>query len=544
MTREYDTRRPRLPNRMTRQSRIPQHRQRSGRRKPADLQQQLGNRGSQEWVALQTSLTVGLPGDSYEREAEVAAEHVVRRRPIARISGLVNADQLRGLPGRRRRATQELLVSPSLETVIRRNKGLGQTLPVHVREAMEEAFQLDFSRTRIHTDAQSGRLNQSLNARAFTMGQDIFFGQGKYNPNSRQGKKLLAHELTHVVQQQGGTRIPETFNGSARSADLSSFTQQNQKSTAKGADALPRETVRPSLRTSDGIIQLSLDELNQKRRRVGIRGEFETLPATVSEMRDGAMYYDPSDPQLEALCQKRVVDREIRRYGNLQYIVGYGEYKIIFRFGDAAYNATDQDFLAMYRHERVHQSQYQALRRVDFDIARQNRALSDRISRWTSADQRSNILGQMVQMDTVTSEHGTRSRRQAITRATGNDWTNRSNMEVIAHATAFAQSIRAIDAAMNQLRQLVVRIPSIGGTPGWSYDEADQQSKESTIEIVLSAVARRANSVQIFNTRILRDLDLSTQQAGQPTRFLVDLQAHCHQDPRRTGWLLPDPEFL
>ena len=69
---------------------------------------------------------------------------------------------------------------------------------------MEQAFGADFSGVKVHTDGQSDQLNQSIQARAFTTGQDIFFRQGQYDPGSKGGQELLAHELTHVVQQNGG----------------------------------------------------------------------------------------------------------------------------------------------------------------------------------------------------------------------------------------------------------------------------------------------------------------------------------------------------
>jgi hypothetical protein len=69
---------------------------------------------------------------------------------------------------------------------------------------MESAFGTDFGGVRVHTDSSADSLNQALSARAFTTGQDIFFRQGEYSPGSSSGKELLAHELTHVVQQTGG----------------------------------------------------------------------------------------------------------------------------------------------------------------------------------------------------------------------------------------------------------------------------------------------------------------------------------------------------
>ncbi|WP_223265319.1 eCIS core domain-containing protein [Nostoc sp. 'Peltigera membranacea cyanobiont' 210A] len=91
----------------------------------------------------------------------------------------------------------------NLETSIQQERGSGQPLSDDIRQPMEQAFGTDFSSVKIHTDNRSDQLNQSIQARAFTTGQDIFFRQGEYAPESHGGKELLAHELTHVVQQNG-----------------------------------------------------------------------------------------------------------------------------------------------------------------------------------------------------------------------------------------------------------------------------------------------------------------------------------------------------
>ena len=79
----------------------------------------------------------------------------------------------------------------------------GSPLPDRTRSEMEGLFGTDFSGVRIHADARAAKLSQSLRAQAFTYGNDIFFDQGKYNPYTPGGKRLLAHELTHTVQQRG-----------------------------------------------------------------------------------------------------------------------------------------------------------------------------------------------------------------------------------------------------------------------------------------------------------------------------------------------------
>jgi hypothetical protein len=100
-----------------------------------------------------------------------------------------------------RKGEDEAKVSPDVEQAIQQSRSGGQALDSETRVQMESAFGADFSGVRVHADAGSDALNRSLNARAFTTGQDVFFRQGTYNPGSSSGRELLAHELTHVVQQ-------------------------------------------------------------------------------------------------------------------------------------------------------------------------------------------------------------------------------------------------------------------------------------------------------------------------------------------------------
>ncbi|MEH2179311.1 eCIS core domain-containing protein [Nostoc sp.] len=103
-----------------------------------------------------------------------------------------------------RQAQTGMAAAPDLETSINQARGGGVAMADNIRQPMEEAFGADFSGVKVHTDGQSDQLNRSIQARAFTTGQDVFFRSGEYNPGSRGGQELLAHELTHVVQQSGG----------------------------------------------------------------------------------------------------------------------------------------------------------------------------------------------------------------------------------------------------------------------------------------------------------------------------------------------------
>ncbi len=89
-------------------------------------------------------------------------------------------------------------------TRINSARGGGQSLDSGVQTKMGEAMGSDFSGVRVHTGSESNQLNEQLGAKAFTTGNDVFFRDGEYSPNSGSGQELIAHELTHVVQQGSG----------------------------------------------------------------------------------------------------------------------------------------------------------------------------------------------------------------------------------------------------------------------------------------------------------------------------------------------------
>ena len=109
------------------------------------------------------------------------------------------------LQGKRTGGPEAGALDPAIESQIQRARAGGSALEPAARSSMEGAMGSDFSSVRIHTGQESDSLNRSLSARAFTTGSDIFFRSGEYNPGSTQGQQLLAHELTHVVQQGAAT---------------------------------------------------------------------------------------------------------------------------------------------------------------------------------------------------------------------------------------------------------------------------------------------------------------------------------------------------
>lgn len=165
------------------------------------LQQTHGNRYVQRVVAgIQAKLKVGQPDDKYEQEADRVAEAVMRSSAL-RTRQRVGEKKSLVLTKTQSRQSSDL--SDDLEDRLSRQKGLGSPLPVGTRTVMEEQFGADFRAVRIHADSDASRTARAINAEAFTYGRDIYFGAGNYNPGTFAGRRLLAHELTHVLQQTG-----------------------------------------------------------------------------------------------------------------------------------------------------------------------------------------------------------------------------------------------------------------------------------------------------------------------------------------------------
>lgn len=156
-------------------------------------------------LTVQAKLTVGAVNDPAEAEADRVADAVLaapQPTPVA----------ISAAPGVQRSAASDVQMTSQIEGGIQTARGGGTQLPGQLQGQMGANMGANFANVRVHTNTQADTLNRSLNARAFTTGSDIFFRQGDYNPGTREGQRLLAHELTHVVQQQAsGSQIQRAF---------------------------------------------------------------------------------------------------------------------------------------------------------------------------------------------------------------------------------------------------------------------------------------------------------------------------------------------
>jgi peptidoglycan hydrolase-like protein with peptidoglycan-binding domain len=218
------------------------------------------NDSGQKAPFFQAKLSVNEPGDKYELEADSVANAVVNNKAsspviqqkrissIQRLSTSMEDEKLSTNDARMARDkeiqekpvrkidadpekekdkettttvqtkqdTSSNAASPNVSSKIENSSGKGNQLPQKTLQEMSASFGVDFSDVKVHNDSDSVNISKELQAQAFTHGRDIYFNEGKYSPESSEGKFLLAHELTHVVQQ-GGIENAKTNTGSKNS---------------------------------------------------------------------------------------------------------------------------------------------------------------------------------------------------------------------------------------------------------------------------------------------------------------------------------------
>lgn len=156
----------------------------------------LGNHGvlRRAGLPIQRKAEIDRPRDLWEVEADRAAEAV-----MGKSDPTVPANRIGGLD---RVSDYGVETEGNDGSALHSINGGGNPLPKPVREFFEPRFRRDFSRVRIHTDSNAEGLARKIDARAFAVGENLFFGQGQYAPETHEGRRLLAHELAHTIQQR------------------------------------------------------------------------------------------------------------------------------------------------------------------------------------------------------------------------------------------------------------------------------------------------------------------------------------------------------
>ncbi|GAA5216495.1 DUF4157 domain-containing protein [Corallincola platygyrae] len=138
----------------------------------------------------------------------------------------------------------------NIQAEIRAATSAGRPLPLSVRQFMEPRFNADFSNIRIHTDNQSSRLNRRVSARAFAYRNHLFFGDNQYQPDSDDGKRLIAHELTHTIQQGAATQNNRSQQSGSNQNSAESPSSETS-STGSSAASAPVQSTQEAPSTTE-----------------------------------------------------------------------------------------------------------------------------------------------------------------------------------------------------------------------------------------------------------------------------------------------------
>lgn len=230
---------------------------------------------------LQAKLTIGASNDPLEREADRVADQVLAAPRNSAVS--VAPPRIQRFSGHA--SGQMDTVPASVDRVL---AGSGRLMESALRQDMEQRFGHDFSRVRVHSGAAADQSARDVNANAYTVGHNIVFGASQYSPGTREGLRLMAHELTHVVQQ-GESNAPS-------GATMTLRAQPKTNTPVKAKPKLPMICGRPSRKVAGneitqvninvGAHTLTIDWTDPKKIPAGSAGTHDISPGTGLCCRD------------------------------------------------------------------------------------------------------------------------------------------------------------------------------------------------------------------------------------------------------------------
>ena len=201
------------------------------------------------------------------------------------------------------KGTGEAEVAPEVEQSIQQARGGGHGIDSRVRGQMESAFGADFGNVRLHTDTQADTLNRELNARAFTTGQDIFFRQGASNSGSSSGRELLAHELTHVVQQYGDKVQRKLTVG------------QPGDKYEQEADDVMKAIIQRLQRQGEGKDKEKVEHVQVKADDIGLQSQsYEEEEPTLAKARDSKLLPETEEKEEKEPIQEKASFSMVQRF--------------------------------------------------------------------------------------------------------------------------------------------------------------------------------------------------------------------------------------
>ncbi len=240
------------------------------------------------------------PQQDAPHQHDASCHHLDAPAPAPGLSGLARAAETAGgdVSGGKDAA-------PDVRAAIRRRVGRGEALPSSVSDDLGSRMGTDFGHVRVHADGEADTIARSVQAKAFTLGSDIYFSKGTYAPGTSGGQSLLAHELTHVKQHAegrsggGGTmRVGRTDDPAEREAEQVARTIAGGGSVASGG---PVVTGGPAVRrtVADGVIRRDPTVKEKVKSNAEMHGtsgaesvpfEFNELAATVMAFQDHSVH--------------------------------------------------------------------------------------------------------------------------------------------------------------------------------------------------------------------------------------------------------------
>lgn len=169
---------------------------------------------------VQTKMSMSQPGDRHEKEADSMADKVMRMSdPTPSVQRKGEAEVAKksaeSVPTVQASAPAPIGIAPETQQRIEKSATGGQNMPMETQRFMEDRFQADFSQVKVHNDPEAASLNSNLGARAFTYQNHVYFNTDQYQPESKEGRHLIAHELTHVIQQGHAVQRKEEVSSGA-----------------------------------------------------------------------------------------------------------------------------------------------------------------------------------------------------------------------------------------------------------------------------------------------------------------------------------------
>jgi hypothetical protein len=208
--------------------------------------------------SLQRKLTIGASNDPLEQEADRVADLVMSASPNSVVNG--TPPQIQRFMGQTTGQT-DMVAPASVDSVL---SSPGSPLESGLRQDMEQRFGHDFSRVRVHTGIEAERSAQDINANAYTVGNNIVFGADQFTPKTQIGKRLLAHELTHVVQQSAignhdtGLQMPNMATQIEGHAKVGKIQKENNKAL----DEKAKKIVDAAKDAGKSLDQRAIDAVN------------------------------------------------------------------------------------------------------------------------------------------------------------------------------------------------------------------------------------------------------------------------------------------